>query len=41
VEVEGASELFEVVVVFAHGGAGTEPLGFGERTARGEVDLDQ
>jgi hypothetical protein len=40
VEVEGASQLFEVVVVVAHGSAGAEPLGFGERAARREVDLD-
>ena len=40
VEVEGARQLFEVVVVVAHGCAGAEPLGFGERAARREVDLD-
>ena len=41
VEVEGAGQLLEVVVVFAHGRAGVEPLGLGERAARGEVDLDE
>jgi hypothetical protein len=40
VEVEGASQLFEVVVVVAHGGAGAEPLGFRKGAAGREVDLD-
>ena len=41
VEVEGAGQLFEVVIVVAHRRAGAEPLGFGEGAARREVDLDQ
>ena len=41
VEAERAGEALEVVVVFAHGGAGLEPLGLGGGRAAQRRDLDQ
>ena len=40
-ERERAGEALEIVVVFAHGSAGAEPLRLGSGRAAGGLDLDE
>jgi len=41
VEAEVADQLFEVVEGLAHGSAGLEPRGLGDRLVRRQINLDQ